>query len=272
MWFNGFMVVIDMALAHLDEPLLRRQRDALILGAFREDVCFLPGAGLVFQSPSLTHFARRGVPGGFIPYLWPGAGQRARKFFDRALREMRAGRPSAAFVQLGRAAHPLIDMACPVHAQGVAHTTDPFEWCVEAMGEELRRLAVPDVQARTVEEIVSGMARCAQGFAADKTNSPWGGVLRRLGLRQPVRAALAREQARVLIPQAAGCSAALFRAFLAAAKPAPRTDAPPMAHLEMSPAGLRSWLAQLEGFCRRHGGARHYQDLLELIARCRVAS
>jgi hypothetical protein len=44
------------------------------------------------------------------------------------------------------------------------------------------------------------------------------------------------------------------------------------AHLEMSPAGLRAWLTQLERFCARHGGARHYQDMLDLIGRCRVPS
>lgn len=272
MWFNGFMVVIDMALAELDCPLFRRHRDALIMGAFREDVCFLPGAQLVFQSPSLTHFERRGVRGGFIPFLWPGASQRARKFFDRALRELEAGRQAAAFVQLGRAAHPLIDMACPVHAQGVAHTTDPFEWCVEAMGDELRRLPVDRVAAGRVEDIVSGMARFAQDFAADKTNSPWGRVLRRMGRRQPVRAAQAREQARALIPRAAGCTVALFEAFSREMKPTEESDPRAIAYLEMSRSGLRAWLAQLERFCERHGGARHYRELLDLIDRCRVAS
>jgi len=269
MWFNGFITVIDMALREVDEPLLAQHRDALVMGAFREDVCFLPIAQVVFQSPSLTHFARRGLPGGFIPFVWPDAARRARKFFDRALRE---SAPPAAIVQLGRAAHPLIDMACPVHAQGVAHSTDPYEWCVEAMGEELKALAVPRVVACSVEEIVGDMSGLAQRFAADKTSSPWGRVMRGMGLRQPVRAAEAREQARVLIPRAAGCAAALFRLFLGQWRAHEEADPRPMPHLEMSQTGLRAWLAQLEHFCERHGGARHYGDMLELIARCRAPS
>lgn len=272
MWFNGFMIVIDMALAQLDEPVLRRHRDAIIMGAFREDVCFIGGAQIVFQSASLTHFERRGMPGGFIPFVWPDAAARSRKFFDRALHEQQHGRQVSAFVQLGRAAHPLIDMACPVHAQGVAHRVDPFEWCVEAMGSELRRIGADAVDGGAVEDLVHGMAAFAQSFAADKTTSPWGRVLRRMGWRQPVKAAQAREQARALIPRAAGSTAALLKSFLEQARPVDGGDARPMRHLEMSPAGLRAWFGQLEHFCERHGGARHYGDLLALIARCRAAS
>ena len=274
MWFNGFITVIDTALAALDRPLLQRHRDALVLGAFREDVCFVPGVEIVFQSPSLTHFRRRELPGGFIPFVWPGAAQRAERFFGRALREFAAGRAASAFVQLGRAAHPLIDMSCPVHAQGVAHADDPFEWCVEAMEGELAALPVPALELSGVGEIVEDMARFAQGFAADKTTSPWGRVLRRLGSRRPVRAAQAREQARALIPRAAGSTAALFRLFLEKAQARePESQAglsQTLRHLEMSPAGLRAWLAQLEHFCEAHGGGRHYGRLLDLVARCRA--
>jgi len=269
MWFNGFMMVIDMALEQADEPVLRRHRDAIVMGAFREDVCFFPLGDLVFQSPSLTHFSRRALPGGFVPLVWPDAARRARKFFDRALSE---ATPAAAFVQFGRAVHPLIDMACPVHAQGVAHSTDPYEWCVEAMGEELKVLAVPRVAARSVEEAVADMTRLAQQFAADKTNSPWGRVMRRMGLRHPVRAAQAREQARLLIPHAAGATAVLMKLFVERARSFEEGDARPMRHLEMSQTGLRAWLRQLERFCERHGGPRHYGDMLELLARCRAPS
>jgi hypothetical protein len=275
MWFNGFITVIDMALAGMDRsPLFQRHRDALVLGAFREDVWFVPGVEFVLQSASLTHFRRGGLPGGFIPYLWPGAAQRAGRFLERAVREFAAGRDASAFVQLGRAAHPLIDMACPVHAQGVAHAADPFEWCVEALGDELRTLAVPRTDLPSVESVVESLARLGQGFAADKTTSPWGRVLRRLGRRQPVRAALAREQAKVLIPLAAGHTAALFRLFLRKTQAREAADASALAqtlrHLEMSPAGLRAWLGQLERFCEAHGGGRHYRELLNLIARCRA--
>jgi hypothetical protein len=270
MWFNGFIVIIDMALGALDEPLLNRQRDALVLGAFREDVCCVPGTRWVFQSPSLAHFSRRRVPGGFIPLLWPDAAQRTRKFFNRALDESARGRQTAAFVQLGRAVHPLIDMACPVHAQGVAHTTDPFEWCVEAMGEELRRLPVSCASARSVEGLVRGMAQFAQTFAADKTNNPWGRMLRRVGVRQPLHMKQARAQARLLIPRAAECTAALLQTFVERAEPLTVEGSPPVEHLEMTAGGVRTWLAQLDMFCCRHGGARHYQELMALTARWRA--
>jgi len=270
MWFNGFMVVIDMALESLGDARLLAQRDALVLGAFREDVCF-SGFGIVSPSPSLTHFSRAGLPGGFIPFVCPGAPQRARKFFDRALAEAARGRETAAFVQLGRAIHPLGDMACPVHAQGVAHKVDPFEWCVEARHAELRRLPVPRVALGGVEAIVEDLACLGQSFRADKTTSPWGAVMRRLGWRRPVLTAEAREQATALIPRAAGCTAALLGLFTAkveyGAGARPRCE-----DLEMSPTGLLSWLAQLEAFCRTHGGKRHYGGLLDLIGRCRAPS
>ena len=271
MWFNGFMAVIDMALESLAEPRLHAHRDTLVLGAFREDVCF-SAFGLVSPSPSLTHFTRPGLPGGFIPFVCPGAAQRSRKFYDRALREAARGRETAAFLQLGRAIHPLGDMACPVHAQGVAHKVDPFEWCVEARHRELRELPVPRVELSCVEEIVDDLARFGQGFPADKTTSPWGAVMRRLGWRAPVRAAEAREQARVLIPRAAGCTAALLRCFLNETDLPAKADRCSFVHLEMSPSGLRTWLGQLEAFCHKHGGARHYGGLLDLIGRCRAPS
>jgi len=274
MWFNGFITVIDMALDELDQPLAHRHRDALVLGAFREDVCFVPGVDLVFQSPSLTHFRRRELPGGFVPFLWPGASQRTGKFLERAWREFASGREASAFVQLGRAAHPLIDMACPVHAQGVAHTADPFEWCVEAIGDELRTLPVSKIFPSSVESVVESMAHFAQGFAADKTTSPWGRMLRRFGRRQPVRAALAREQAKALIPRAAGHTAALFRLFLekTGASQAANEDSlvQTLRHLEMSAAGMRAWLGQLERFCEAHGGLRRYRELIGLVEKCRA--
>jgi hypothetical protein len=271
MWFNGFIVVVDKALDALGEPLVQRHRDAILMGAFREDVCFLGRAGMVIPSASMTHFLRPGWPGGFIPFIWQDAAQRTRMFFDRAVREHRAGRQASAFVQLGRATHPLIDMACPVHAQGVAHRSDPFEWNVEAMVDELRRLPAEPFHATDVEEVVRGLAAFGQQFAADKTTSPWGRVLRRMGMRKPVGKREAREQARILVPRAAGATAALFGLFMQEC-PLRETDTSPVPHLEMSPIGLRTWLGQLEDFCRRHGGARHYGDMLELIARCRAPS
>src|SRR5262245_47582646 len=133
MLYNGLITIIDLAVREVRNPFFDRYREALILGSFREDVCFVPGLNIVAQSPSLTHFYRKGLPGGFIPFLWPGARYRTRFFTDRAFLEYRAGRFASAFVQLGRASHPLMDMSCPVHAQSVVHETDPFEWCVEGM-------------------------------------------------------------------------------------------------------------------------------------------
>jgi hypothetical protein len=176
-------------------------------------------------------------------------------------------------VQLGRAIHPLIDMSCPVHAQGIAHTTDPFEWCVEAMGERLRMLPVPIAPAfdRFADPTLA-MAKAAQGVAADATNSPWGKWMRRAGLRLPVNHTLAREQAAALIPAAASHTAALLDLFAArvGAAPAVASASPlvdTLAELEMSQVGLRRWFRQLRQFCARHGGSRHYAELLGLLER-----
>ena len=276
MWFNGFITVIDMALAQSRHALMAQCRDALILGSFREDVCFVGGIDAVFQSPSLSHFCRARVSGGFIPWLWPDAGARTEKFARHAVREYAAGRVAAAMVQLGRAIHPLIDMSCPVHAQGIAHTTDPFEWCVEVMGNRLRALPIPSVPAcQRFADATLDMARLGQSVAADATNSPWGQWLERAGLRNPINHTAAREQAVLLIPAAASHTAALLELFLdkTHAAPAP-ASAPPLAEtlaaLEMSEAGLRRWFSQLRRFCVQHGGARHYGELLDLLARCEL--
>jgi hypothetical protein len=42
-----------------------------------------------------------------------------------------------------------------------------------------------------------------------------------------------------------------------------------LAALELPPHALARWLDDLEKFCHAHGGERHYQDLLALIAECR---
>ena len=274
MWFNGFITVIDMALGHARDARFAHYRDALILGSFREDVCFVGGIDAVFQSPSLSHFCRARVCGGFIPWLWPDAGARTEKFARRAIEHYATGRVVAAMVQLGRAIHPLIDMSCPVHAQGIAHTTDPFEWCVEAMGEKLRALAVPVApQFERFADPTLAMARVGQSMAADGTNSPWGKWLKRAGLRLPVNHTLAREQAVLLVPAAASYTAALLDLFAARAGAPPAfSSASPLAatlaELEMSRAGTRRWFGQLRRFCDRHGGSRHYAELLDLLERC----
>ena len=258
MWFNGFMTVIDMALEQRSHPLLVRYRDALVLGCFREDVWFFAGIDAVVQNPSLSHFCRAGRPGGFIPWLTPDAGGLAERRGRRALREFSEGRVASAMVQLGRALHPLIDMACPVHAQGIAHGNDPFEWCVEAMGDELRALPVVTLTYARFADAVRGMARHAQGFKIARKH--------------------AKDQARQLIPLAAGHAAATFEIFLAnvpeQSRAPTRADAlaEALPALGMSERGLSRWFAQLDAFCRRHGGRRHYAQVLDLIGACAAGS
>jgi hypothetical protein len=245
------MTVIDMALARRAHPLLLRYRDAIVLGCFREDVWFIGGIDAVVQNPSLSHFCRAGVRGGFIPWLTPDAGARTEKLGQRALREFSQKRVASAMVQLGRALHPLIDMACPVHAQGIAHGNDPFEWCVEVMGEELRALPASIESYSRFADAVRGLARHARGRKIARTR--------------------AQDQARQLIPLAAGHAAALFGIFLAHIPENSRAaaDADPLEEtlpaLEMSERGLSRWFSNLDRFCCHHGGRRNYAEMLDLM-------
>lgn len=45
-----------------------------------------------------------------------------------------------------------------------------------------------------------------------------------------------------------------------------------LAALDLPPAALARWLDDLEAFCHGHGGARHYRDLLALIAGARASA
>src|SRR5258706_16185974 len=120
MLWNGQLAVLDMAVRAVGHPLASRYRKAVILGALREDVGYLPGLG-VFECLSVTHFYRPGLPGGFVPLVTVGPRWRCNRLVARAARELGDGRGAAAFVTLGRAAHLLTDMACPVHAQRTVH-------------------------------------------------------------------------------------------------------------------------------------------------------
>jgi hypothetical protein len=216
---GGLCLVIELALARVADPQARRYGAALKLGALREDVVYVPLLGRVWESLSLSHSTGPTLPGGFLPLLWPGPRLRARWRFARALAEYRAGRAASAFVQLGRAAHLLIDMACPVHARRVAHLDDPFEWYVDGNAPALAALPparLPDAQR--VEELVGGLAREAQRFEVDRTNHPLGRLLRKFGLRRAMRASEARAQAEALIPLAAAHLAALLELFLREAR------------------------------------------------------
>lgn len=213
---NGQAIVIDMAVRAVDDPFLTRYRSGLVLGALREDVAFVPGTRLVFPRPSFTHFYKPGLPGGLVPFLTAGPRRRTNALLARARAAHACGRAGAATVALGRAAHLLIDMACPVHSHRTVHMIDdPYEWYVEGNAAVLRALPVPSWPDRACpSELVDDLARYAQPFAPDGTHSPWGALLRRLGLRQALTAAVIAEQARALIPAAAAATAALFRLFL----------------------------------------------------------
>ena len=215
MLWNGQRVVLDMAIRALGHPLTTRYRPALVLGALREDVWYVPLIGAVLERPSLTHFYRPGLPGGLVRFLTPGPRWRADRLFARAVEHYREGRPAAAFVQLGRTAHLLTDMACP-HAQRTVHMiSDSFEWYVEGNAGALENLPVPAVAPRgRASELVEDLARQTQRFAPDTTNSPWGRLLWKAGLRRKIPVPVLSDQARELIPLAAGHAAALLRLFL----------------------------------------------------------
>jgi hypothetical protein len=211
---NGQAAVIDMAVRAVDDPLVTRHRRALVLGALREDVGYI--GGVLFQCLSLTHFYKPGLPGGLVPFLTLGPRRRANTLVNAAIAEHDAGRTAAAFVRLGQASHLLVDMACPVHSHRTVHMIDdPYEWYVEGNAEALRALPVPAWRDRPrPSELVEDLARYAQPFVPDSTHSPWGRLLRGLGLRRTLAVRTIAEQARALIPAAAGATAALLRLFL----------------------------------------------------------
>lgn len=217
---NGQAAIIDMAVRAVDDPLLTRHRHALVLGALREDVGYVAGIGLLFQCLSLTHFYKPGLPGGFVPFLTLGPRRRVNTLVARAISEFARGRVAAAFVRLGHAAHLLVDMACPVHSHRTVHLIDdPYEWWVEGNAAAVRALPVVAWPDRTrPSDLVEDLARYAQDFPPDSTHSPWGRLFRRLGLRHELATRVIAEQARRLIPVAAGVTAALLRLFLREAR------------------------------------------------------
>ncbi|MBI3557134.1 MAG: hypothetical protein HY074_12795 [Deltaproteobacteria bacterium] len=216
MRINGLSLIISMATRELNDPLINHYEKAIILGAFREDVWYIPGVKSVIEHLSLSHFYGSGLPGGFFPFLWPGARAKSNRFHARAVNHFRAGNKAAAFVQLGRAAHLLADMACPVHVHRVVHETDPYEWFIE--GNRARLLALPAVRSQTepkrASDLIEAMSRFTESFESDKTNSPHGRLLRRLGARSILTRETVAAQAEKIIPVAAGHTAALFQLFL----------------------------------------------------------
>jgi hypothetical protein len=219
---NGQLLVLEMAIRKLDAPLVSRYRKALILGALREDVYYVPLLRRVFEHLSLSHFYGPGLPGGFLPLLWPGARWKVNRFFARAVARYRQGQLPAAFLELGRACHVLTDMACPVHVHRVAHETDPYEWYVDAHTKQLAGLDVPSAPSvRRASELIEGLARFTQQFAPDRTHNLLGRWLRRLGFRKELPRRALAEQAERIIPVAAGHAVGLLQLFLrATAEPA----------------------------------------------------
>ncbi len=43
-----------------------------------------------------------------------------------------------------------------------------------------------------------------------------------------------------------------------------------LAALDLPPRALAAWLADLERFCRDHGGERRYRELMALVGECRT--
>ena len=277
MLLNGLFYVADRAARGSGEPLAEKHREALILGSLREDVIALPG-GSFSEYPSFRHFGGRGLPGGYVPLLWPGPRWTAARLYRRALRLGQAGQPAAAFVQLGRLTHILTDMCIPSHVHRAAHTRDPFEWFIEGNLPALGALPTPaSPQPESPAQLVASLARQAARHAPDRTSTPVGRLLRRLGLARPVTATQAREQATALLPQAIAHAAALLRL--------PRTDprgswySAPVSDgddvlqetldaLEIPRRGLGAWFAHNRAFCMKHGGRRVYGELLDLMDRC----
>lgn len=212
---NGQCVVIDMALRAVDCALLRRHREALLLGTLREDVARLPLTNRVFEHASPSHFYGC-LPGGYVPLLWPGARWKASHLLRKALAAQREGRLAAACVQLGRACHVLTDMACPVHAHRVMHEADPFEWYVEAHAQTLAQLlpVPPSPPLSSAPALVASLAAHSRRFTPDRTHNPFGRALRHMGLLHPVPKAEIARQAEALIPVAAAHATTLFILFL----------------------------------------------------------
>ncbi len=215
MRLNGLYIVIELAARKLSDPVVTRYKKPLILGSVREDVWYIPGAQAIFEHFSFSHFYEPGLPGGFLPVVWPGPRVKANMFYDRALRAQREGKTAAAFVQLGRIAHLITDMACPTHAHRAMHLTDPYEWWVEGNKKKLLSLDAPDLPAgERASDFIEIMAAFTQPYRADETNHFVGGILKKLGLREPVRPKEAGEQAMALIPMAAACTAAMLDVFV----------------------------------------------------------
>jgi hypothetical protein len=267
------------------------------LGSLREDVIVFPG-GWFSEYASFRHFGGRGLPGGYFPLLWPGPRWEVSGLYRKALAHGRQGQWNAAFVQLGRMAHIVADMSIPSHVFRCAHDYDPFEWWVEGNLPKLRGRPVPDIaMPNDPRHAITQLAAVTATHAPDSTNTPIGRVLRRAGLARQVKSREAGQQAMELIPFAIGTMRVLLQRFLVDSAMPRRTDTQSsmlpkkqsgvadmaddgnddevlletLDALEIPRKGLRNWFAHNRDFCKQHGGARVYGELMDLMDRCDAA-
>jgi hypothetical protein len=211
---GGLTFLVARAVEHLDDAELRRWQPAITLGALREDVWYVPVLGRAVEALSVSHFFREG-PGGFLPVLTPGPRGQTRRMFARAVRLHREGKPAAGYVQLGRCAHLLADMACPVHVHRYPHDSDGYEWWIEAHRAELAELPVPALpSADSPASLVDSLARFTRTFEGDRSQWLLGRALRRRGLLRGVPMRNQAAAARAIMPVAAAHMAALFRHYV----------------------------------------------------------
>ncbi len=202
MRIGGLAMLIERAADRVQSPTVQRYRKAIVLGALREDVAHVPGLPKPFEHLSFSHFWGPGRRGGFFRW-WPGAPFAADRRFRRAVQRHRRGDLAGGFVELGRAAHLVADMACPAHVHRVLHVTDGYEWYVESHGDELGALAVPAApSAERASQLVESLARFTHAFPADRTQHAVGRWLVRRKLVHSLPQHEIRRAANAIIPVA----------------------------------------------------------------------
>lgn len=220
MRYNGLQLAIEMAITKLDHPYLKENEDLLFLGTIREDVIYIPWFRRVWEHWSFSHFYGPSKPGGYLPFLWPSAPSKADFYYEKSVQAWKSGNPLRALVLLGQVSHLVIDMACPTHAQRVAHSSDGYEWYVEAQYEELKGKSFSEAKIQNPNEksyvfaLTASMANLAQKHAADRTHHLWGEILKKLGLRKTLSRDVFKSQAEELIPACAGHLTSLYKKFL----------------------------------------------------------
>jgi hypothetical protein len=214
MRINGLQMLVERAADRVDVPMVQRYRRAITLGALREDVTYIPGTPKPFEHLSFSHFWGPDRIGGFIP-VWPSARVAADHHFTRAVREYRNGHAAAGFVTLGRAAHLLADMACPVHVHRIVHSAgDGYEWYVEAHVDALAALDVPPPPTATrASQLIESLARFTHAFPADRTQHPLGRWLVRKKLARSLPQTEIRRAAMAIIPMAIAHMSALLQLY-----------------------------------------------------------